>query len=279
MHPQRAAVITTRRFCTRLLNSSELGVLEFGVKAETPNSELPTPNSILKYMSPTTRELILQLLKEKASHKQDVYYRTQVAFDLLRQVIKSVAEELKPLAAKIDKRLVVEYVNKNEFEAELRVAGDVLIFHMHTNVFEFDTSHQVWRSAYVKQDPTRSFCGMINVYNFLADSFKYQRANDLGYLVARIFLNSEDHYFVEGKRQLGFLYNDFANAVLTKEDLRKIVESTIVYCLNFDLFTPPFEEMKVVTLAQVLEESSMMTSIKTGKRLGFRFQADSDQFE
>lgn len=230
-------------------------------------------------MSPTTRELILQLLKEKASHKQDVYYRTQVAFDLLRQVIKSVAEELKPLAAKIDKRLVVEYVNKNEFEAELRVAGDVLIFHMHTNVFEFDTSHQVWRSAYVKQDPTRSFCGMINVYNFLADSFKYQRANDLGYLVARIFLNSEDHYFVEGKRQLGFLYNDFANAVLTKEDLRKIVESTIVYCLNFDLFTPPFEEMKVVTLAQVLEESSMMTSIKTGKRLGFRFQADSDQFE
>lgn len=230
-------------------------------------------------MSPTTKELILQLLKEKASHKQDVYYRTQVAFDLLRQVVKSVAEELKPLAAKIDKRLVVEYVNKNEFEAELRVAGDVLIFHMHTNVFEFDTSHQVWRSAYVKQDPTRSFCGMINVYNFLADSFKYQRANDLGYLVARIFLNSEDHYFVEGKRQLGFLYNDFANAVLTKEDLRKIVESTIVYCLNFDLFTPPFEEMKVVTLAQVLEESSMMTSIKTGKRLGFRFQADSDQFE
>lgn len=229
-------------------------------------------------MSPEPKDLILQLLKEKASLKQDVFQRSIDAFQQLKKVIEAIARELKPLATKIDKRLEIEYKEKSEFEVELRVAGDILIFHMHTNVFEFDTSHQIWKSSYVKEDNSRSFCGMINVYNFLADSFTYQRANDLGYLVARIFLNRENHYFVEGKRQLGFLYNDFANAELTKEDLRKIVESSIVYCLNFDLFTPPFEEMKVVTLAQVLEESSM-TAIKTGKRLGFRFQADSDQFE
>lgn len=229
-------------------------------------------------MSPEPKDLILQLLKEKASLKQDVFQRSIDAFQQLKKVIEAIAKELKPLATKIDKRLEIEYKEKSEFEVELRVAGDILIFHMHTNVFEFDTSHQIWKSSYVKEDNSRSFCGMINVYNFLADSFTYQRANDLGYLVARIFLNRENHYFVEGKRQLGFLYNDFANAELTKDDLRKIVESSIVYCLNFDLFTPPFEEMKVVTLAQVLEESSM-TAIKTGKRLGFRFQADSDQFE
>lgn len=196
-------------------------------------------------------------------------------FHELKQVVKEVAEELRPQAYAIDKRLPVEFHDKSEFEIELRIAGDVLLFHMHTNVFEFDTSHQMWKTSYVKQNPTNSFCGMINIYNFLADSFKYNRANDLGYLVARIFLNKEDHYFVEGKRQLGFLYNDFANAILIKEELRRIVESSIVYCLNFDLFTPPFEEMKVVTIAQALEESSMM-SLKTGKRLGFRFQADTD---
>src|SRR5574340_1141800 len=59
-------------------------------------------------------------------------------------------------------------------------------FH-HTNVFEFDTRHLVWKTSYVKEKATRSFCRMINVYNFLPDSFKYNRANDLGYLVARIF--------------------------------------------------------------------------------------------
>ncbi|MCX6311893.1 MAG: hypothetical protein NT084_09695 [Bacteroidetes bacterium] len=223
----------------------------------------------------SANETILQLLKEKASLKQDVFYKTIDVFKELKQVVKEVADELRPKATAIDKRILVEYKDKSEFEVELRVAGDVLIFHMHTNVFEFDTSHQMWKTSYVKENTGNSFCGMINIYNFLADSFKYNRANDLGYLVARIFLNKDQHYFVEGKRQLGFMYNDFANAILNKEELKKIVESSIVYCLNFDLFTPPFEEMKVVTIAQVLEESSMMT-VKTGKRLGFRFQADTD---
>ncbi|HET6992841.1 MAG TPA: hypothetical protein VFJ43_16015 [Bacteroidia bacterium] len=226
----------------------------------------------------TSNEIILQLLKEKASLKQDVFQKTISVFKDLKEIVKEVADDLKPQAAAIDKRLIVEFKDKSEFEIELRVAGDILIFHMHTNVFEFDTSHQIWKTSYVKDDSTNSFCGMINIYNFLADSFKYNRANDLGYLVARIFMNREEHYFVEGKRQLGFLYNDFSNSVLTKEELKKIVESSVVYCLNFDLFTPPFEEMKVVTIAQALEESSMMT-LKTGKRLGFRFQADTDHPE
>ena len=226
----------------------------------------------------SSEELILQLLKEKASLKQDVFHKTISAFNDMKKVIRGIADELRPKAAAIDQRLLVEFNDKSEFEVQLRVAGDVLIFHMHTNVFEFDTSHQIWKSSYVKETPSRSLCGMINVYNFLADSFKYNRSNDLGYLVARIFLNHENHYFVEGKRQLGFLYNDFANAVLDKNELGKIVESSIVYCLNFDLFTPPFEEMKVVSIAQTLEESSMM-QLKTGKRLGFRFQADTDHPE
>jgi hypothetical protein len=124
----------------------------------------------------------------------------------------------------------------------------------------------------------KSYCGVINIYNFLADSFKYQRVNDLGYLIARLFVNHEQHFFVEGKRQLGFLYNDFANAVITPEKLQDIVETTIAYCLDFDLFTPPFDEVKVISLGQLEDESSMM-SLKTGKRLGFRFQADTAHFE
>ena len=223
----------------------------------------------------STNEMILKILKEKASLKQDVFHKNIALFAVLKSVVKKFAEELKPQAAEIDKRLVVEYKNKSEFEFELRVAGDVLLFSMHTNVFEFDTSHPIWKTSYLRDNESRSYCGMINVHNFLADSFKYNRANDLGYLVARIFVNNEDHFFVEGKRQLGFLYNDFAHSIIDAVQLRQIVESAVLYCLGFDLFTPPFDEVKVVSLAQVLENSSMM-SVKTGKRLGFRFQADSD---
>ena len=222
-----------------------------------------------------TNDMILKVLKEKASLKQEVFFRNIEVFKLLKEVARDIAKELKPKAAEIDKRLVVEFRDKNEFEFEMRVAGDVLVFSMHTNVFEFDTSHQMWKSSYVRDNEAASYCGMINIYNFLADSFKYSRVNDLGYLVARIFVNFEDHFFVEGKRQLGFLYNDFPNSVIIKEQLKNIVESAILYCLDFDLFTPPFDEVKVITLGQV-QEASALTSVKTGKRLGFRFQADSD---
>lgn len=222
-----------------------------------------------------THEMILNVLKEKSSLKQDVFYKTIDVFKMLKEVSRELARELKPKATEIDKRLIVDFKDKSEFEFELRVAGDIMIFSMHTNVFEFDTSHQMWKSSYVRDNESASYCGMINIYNFLADSFKYSRSNDLGYLVARIFVNHEEHFFVEGKRQLGFLYNDFANSLISKEQLRNIVESAILYCLDFDLFTPPFDEVKVISLAQVEEASSLM-SVKTGKRLGFRFQADTD---
>jgi len=223
----------------------------------------------------STNEMILQVLKEKSSLKQDVFQTNIKLFKLLRDVAEEFARELKPKAQNIDKRLLVEFKEKSEFEFELRVAGDILIFSMHTNVFEFDASHPMWKTSYIREDESRSYCGIINIYNFLADSFKYNRSNDLGYLVARIFVNREEHYFVEGKRQLGFLFNDFSHAAVDREQLMKIVESAILYCIGFDLFTPPFDEVKVVSLAQVMETSSMM-SLKTGKRLGFRFQADTD---
>ncbi len=224
---------------------------------------------------PTTNEMILKVLKEKSSLKQDVFAKNLAVFKTLKEVCRDLAKELKPKANEIDKRLVVEFKDKSEFEFEMRVAGDVLVFSMHTNVFEFDSSHQMWKSSYVRDNESASYCGMINIYNFLADSFKYSRSNDLGYLVARIFVNYEDHFFVEGKRQLGFLYNDFQNSVVSREQLLNIVESAILYCLDFDLFTPPFDEVKVISLGQV-EEASAMMSVKTGKRLGFRFQADTD---
>lgn len=224
------------------------------------------------------KALILKVLKEKSSLKQDVFHKNIKIFEELKSVVKEVVGELKLEAEKIDKRIVVDYSEKGPHEIELKVAGDVLFFHMHTNVFEFDKSNSMWKTSYVRDDPSRSFCGMIYIYNFLADSLKYNRGSDVGYMIARIFTNHELHYFVEGKRQLGFLYHDFANKVIDRQALKNIVESSILYALDFDLFTPPFDEMQEVSVSQIMEASENMR-IKTGKRLGFRFQADSDQID
>lgn len=224
----------------------------------------------------SSRELILKLLKEKSSLKQDVFHKTINVFDELKEVVKEMSAELKEVAAKIDERITVDYKDKGPYEIELKVASDILIFYMHTNVFEFDKSHPMWKTSYLREHPTHSFCGMINIYDFLADSFKYNRVTDVGYMIGRIFINKELHYFVEGKRQLGFLYNDFVNSKMDRQALKNIVSSAIIYALDFDLFTPPFDEMKEVSVLEIIEASQNMR-IKTGKRLGFRFQADSDQ--
>ena len=225
----------------------------------------------------TPQELIFRSLKEKSSMKQDVFHNTLETFKLLKTVVKEVTAELKEYS-KIDKRVVLEFKETNEYQFQMRVAGDTIIFYMHTNVFDFDKSNRIWKTSYVREDNYRAFCGMIQVFNFLADSFTYNRVNDLGYLIGRIFINKEMHYFMEGKRQLGFLYNDFVNTVIDKAALKAIVESAILYCLNFDLYTPPFDSVKEVTVSEIqaIENTSQ---ISTGKRLGFRFQADTDQVE
>ena len=226
----------------------------------------------------TPRELIIKLLEEKSSLKQDIYHNMLKQFAEFKIVLKRISSELSLHMQAFDKRVVVECKDKGEFEVEFRVAGDVLIFHMHTNIFEFDKSHPIWKTSYVKDQPKNSFCGMIVVYNFLADSFKFNRVNDVGYMVARIFVNQENHYFVEGKRQMGFLYNDFMNGLMDKEAIIKVVESIILYSLDFDLLTPPFDAVKEVSVSEIQEAANAM-QLKTGKRLGFWFQSDSDQIE
>lgn len=224
------------------------------------------------------RELILKTLKEKSVMKQDVYDNTFKTFKLMKSVAKQLATELKDEIADVDKRVVLDYRDKGEYEFELRVAGDLLIFAMHTNVFDFDKAHQISKTSYVKDDPLRSYCGIINIYNFLNDSFLYNRVHDLGYIIGRVFVNKDNHYFVEGKRQLGFLYNNFAQAVIDKDAVTAVIESAALYCLNFDLLTPPFDNIKEVSVSDMQAATENM-QIKTGKRLGFRFQMDSDEID
>src|ERR1051326_8831859 len=112
---------------------------------------------------PTARELILKLLEEKSTLKQDVYQNMLARFSEFKQVLRQAALELSEHMQKVDKRVTVAYKDRGEFESELQVAGDVLIFHMHTNVFEFDKTHPLWKTSYVKDAPDRSYCGMIEI--------------------------------------------------------------------------------------------------------------------
>jgi hypothetical protein len=220
-------------------------------------------------------EELFQEITSKGSLKQEVYTNTYNTFRKFKSVIKEIVKEYQASDQKVRKPIPFEYRNRGEFEVELKFAGDILVFMMHTNVFEFPRQHEVSLMPYIQEDKNRSYCGIINIYNFLGDSFKYKRVNDVGYLIGRVFINKDMHYFIEGKREIGFLYQNFASAVMDDDSARKIIQSSIKYTLNFDLLTPPYEQVKILSVHEIQATIDNM-KIKTGKRLGFKFQADHD---
>jgi len=220
---------------------------------------------------------LFDMMVAKAALKQEVYNNTFNALKTLKAALLEMEEKYAHYVKQNlpDQLIPFESNSLSDFEIELKFGGDTLLFLMHTNVFEFSRDHEVMHTDYIREDKNRSYCGIINVYNFLSDSFKYNRVNDTGYLIGRIFVNKDNHYFVEGKRELRFVYNDFGKHILDKQAITNLLETAITYTVNFDLLTPDYDLVKEVSVFEM--KNTMDTiSLKTGKRLGFKFQADTE---
>ncbi len=223
---------------------------------------------------PEDKSKRLEAIILKSNVKQKVFENSVETFNLLKDVLKELVNEYSELLkGKIDDVSLPTFHEKGPFEAEFRLAGDMLLFSMHSNVFVFNREHPIWKIDYIKKDQLNSYCGIISIYNFLADSFKYSRMQDLGYLIARIFINKENHFFVEGKRQAGELVKDFQNDVISREVIKQILDTSIRYAIEFDLLVPPYDQVKIASVEQMKEEI-FHSKMKTGKRVGFKFNSD-----
>lgn len=220
------------------------------------------------------RERILQTIIEKSNLKQKVFDNTFAVFGEMKDALFEMASEMDDaLEGKLDKRVRLEYRDRGRFEAQLQIASDLLIFRMHTDIFQFEKNHIIWQNQYLQSDKENSYCGIIEIYDFLSDSFKFNRSLDEGYLIGRIFINKDRMFFVEGKRQTSYRALNFGNEVISKQSILHIVETAINYSVNFDLLTPPFEKCKRVTVEQF---NSKMDNSKfvTGKRVDYDFNVD-----
>jgi len=221
-------------------------------------------------------EKLKQSIVDKAVLKQDVFGITKELFEGLKTEIGLISNEIHDFIAPTDARVAVEFKTTETHEVCMTMAGDTVVFHMHTNVFAFPESHMIHKSPYVSGNPANAYCGIINIYNFLTDSYRFHRINDSGYLVGRIFINREKHFFVEGQGQLGFLFRDFATKVFDSESMRSVVQTALQHVIDFDLYTPPYHTVKEISLGDVQAQSQSLR-LKTGKRLGFQFSRDEDE--
>lgn len=220
------------------------------------------------------RAQIKELIISKSGLKQQVFDNTASLFELIKELLHEFSADLDDeLDERIDKRIRIDYQDRGKFEAQVQFAGDLLLFTMHTNVFNFENSHPVWNTDYVKGDKNNSYCGVINIYNFLADSFKYKRSEDEGYLIGRIFVNREGKFFVEGKRQEHWKVDSFGQQSITRAAILEILERALLYALRFDLLVPPYEAIKVVSVEQ-FNSKQENSKLKIGKRLDYEFRCD-----
>jgi hypothetical protein len=211
---------------------------------------------------------IVDSLFLKSKIKQEIYQNTLETFNEIKHESRIINTWMKKKFCNDVNNIEIAYSEKGDFQTELKIAGDTLVFFMHTNIFNFPNEHFIQKSSYIKADPLRSYCGTIMIYNFLSDSIKYQRMDDVGYLMCRIFVNKEKHFFIQGERQYSFLFKDFAKLTVDKKNVRNIILTAIKQAIDFDLLVPPIENISQINIMQKIQTGNLL-SLKTGKRLGF----------
>jgi uncharacterized protein YllA (UPF0747 family) len=90
-------------------------------------------------------------------------------------------------------------------------------------------------------------------------------------------IHLEDGFFIEGKGPLGSGFHELTENVISDENLRQIILTSFAYAVDFDLLTPPFEIVSQINVRQIKAISSNL-SMQTGKRLGFKFEKEENDF-
>lgn len=212
-------------------------------------------------------EHIAGLIETKSAVKQEAYRKLCSNFKLLEKEAKTVVKQINEKITKKDKDIILEVEHISEQEFHIKVAGDLLIFIMHTNIIVLDQGHGFNKSPYTQANPANKYLGQINVYNFMADSLKFNRINDPGYLLARLFINHEGRFLVEGERQLNFMFESVSEKPISNFDLNIITQLVISQSIDNDLITSPFPNIRVISLNQKIEKTQ---ALGAGYKIGFQ---------
>lgn len=217
---------------------------------------------------------VIDILKKKSLLKQDVYSKTLESYKEFKEFIEL---ELLKLRDEIpDERVRLKFAQNGSFETHAYVGSDVLVFNMHSNVFAFPDQHAIWKNSYIEEDRQQGYFGVINIYNFLAESFLQTRMNDAGYLIGRIFINKDGHFLMDGKGEFSYYYKNIRNNIFNEETMESIFDMAVKHVAEFDLNTPPYNKINVVKVKHIKSVSNAQ-ELRTGKRLGFKFKAELEE--
>ncbi len=207
---------------------------------------------------------IIQGLQQKSTTKQAIYRNTYETFNRMKEISQEIVEELTNRITSKDANVVIEYKSVTDLEFQIKFSGDLLVFVMHSNIVTFPDDYEIMRNDYVEEDFRRRFFGHIMAYNFMADTIKYNRLDDPGYLVGRMLINIDKHFVIEGVKQMDLSYDRIARNEITDNVLRLIVESAMIAAVNNDLMGQDVSDIERITYKQKLENSQLSRPRKLG---------------
>lgn len=213
---------------------------------------------------------LFEHITQKSLLKLQVNEHTRSTFEALKAAAQNLSHDYQTQSAA--QKVTFRFKDRSPFEFEIQFGGDTLVFLLHSNTYEIPRNHSMMRKPYIDEDKDRRFCGMISIYNFLTDSFTYHRENDGGFMIGRLLINKDKHFFIEGKKELAMVYHQFENAVIDETTVSNILQASIAFTLNFDLLIPPYDQVAYVAVADIKE--NMQKGIATNKRMGFKFGED-----
>ena len=217
------------------------------------------------------RAKITEVIADRSNFDQQVFDNTAAVMGKIKAILHELSADLDDeLEERLDDGVQIDYRDKGRFEARLHVGEDVILFSMHSNVFRFPEGDPIWNEPYMVQNSRRGYCGIISIYNFLADSFRYNREEDEGYLIGRIFINHDKSIYIDGKLGEQLPELKFDGREVTNETLERVIEMAVNFAVQFDMLVPPYEKVKRVTIDR-FNTKNETARIPTGKSLNHEF--------
>lgn len=214
-------------------------------------------------------DTIYETLRGKSALNKKVLTETQQAFRILRERAEKTALRLREIIVSKKDEMEAKVGDGGEFSFSIEIGPDIITFSNMQDVSAPSGEMPCLKSAYVQQDPSRAYFGQILVYNFLTSSYLQRRMQDPGYMVARILVNKDGVFTVEGVGKVTEEFTDLSATPVNVENMQKLVETCILASLAIDLMMPPADQIQIIPL-----ETHLATGVVQGiEKVGFRVNA------
>jgi hypothetical protein len=112
--------------------------------------------------------MIISTLNEKSVLKEKVYDNTLNSFLIAKDILKNLAKDINSSLTGIDPRIKLEYTDRSNFDAQMKVAGDIVFFSMHSNIFQFTGNIRPGKQPTYKKTNTMPIqVSLISITSFL----------------------------------------------------------------------------------------------------------------